>query len=340
MLNRRIGWRLLLHWHNNWCVESTRCLTLTDALAYWLMCWIDILVDVYWLMNWRVGWCVGSTCWFTFTHALTYRLMCWIDIWDYVYWLMHWLVGWCVESTRWFMLTNALTYWLVCWIDVLFFEFFCSVQLLWPVAFGYKKKQEKNYIFITYSKGWKPSFCCTCGVKCKAQYNLNRAMIRYIHVKEVLYNIRYIITLSYTSVINVHTTPSKELVWFWMLFVNDVLIIFPRRIISLIVTDASIDPTPFIICSITPTSTILITSPMIMSISTILIFITILIHIDIHSLIIISISTILTISLIISTISYQIRIVWFGKHRTFVFIKYESFLIHFLLYTFSWVTHF
>ena len=108
----------------------------------------------------------------------------------------------------------------------------------------------------------------------------------------------------YTRVINIHTIPSNELVWFWLLCVSVVLMILPEiftiyvvnitiKMMPLIATDASNDPTSFIICLTTPTSTIPIISPMITSISTVLII----------SLIIISRSTILTTSLtiIIST---------------------------------------
>ena len=44
VLDRHVGWRLL-----------------TDALMCRLVCWVDIFVDVYWLMPCRVGWFVGST---------------------------------------------------------------------------------------------------------------------------------------------------------------------------------------------------------------------------------------------------------------------------------------
>ena len=168
----------------------------------------------------------------------------------------------------------------------------------------------------------------------------------------------------YCSAVNIHTTPSNELVLLWLLCVSVVLIISPEvftkyvaiitiKLVSLIATNASTDPIPFIICLITSTSTTLIFSPMITFISTILmvsmiisIYILIIslmiismstilaismiisIYISVISLMIISTSTILNISMImsistiliinlmiVSTISNQIKIVWFGKHR-------------------------
>ena len=84
----------------------------------------------------------------------------------------------------------------------------------------------------------------------------------------------------YTSVINIHTTPSNDLVLFWLLCVSVVLMISPEvftiyvaitiKMVFFIDTDASTDSISFIICLITRTSTILI-SPMITFISTILI---------------------------------------------------------------------
>ena len=73
----------------------------------------------------------------------------------------------------------------------------------------------------------------------------------------------------YTSVISNHTTPYNELVLFWLLYVIFVLMISPEvfiiylaiitiKMVPFIATDASIDPITFIICLITPTSTILI----------------------------------------------------------------------------------
>ena len=105
----------------------------------------------------------------------------------------------------------------------------------------------------------------------------------------------------YTSRINIHTTPSNELVLFWLLCVSVVLMISPEvftlyvaiitiKMVSLIATDASINLVPFITYLITFPSTILIISSMITFISTILI----------KSLMIISPSTILTTNLTIS----------------------------------------
>ena len=121
----------------------------------------------------------------------------------------------------------------------------------------------------------------------------------------------------YTSIINIHTPPSNELVWFWLVCVSVVLMISPEvftiygatstiKMVPLIATNASIDPISFIICLITPTSTIMIISPMITFISTILMINLMIISISIILIIsmIISISTTFIISLmIISTIS-------------------------------------
>ena len=117
----------------------------------------------------------------------------------------------------------------------------------------------------------------------------------------------------YTSVINIHTTPSNELVLFRLLFVSVVLMISAEvftiyvaiiiiKMVSLNAIDVSIDLISCIVYLITPTSTILIVSPMIAFVSTILI-ISMIISIYIIliiSLMIIPISTILTISMIIS----------------------------------------
>ena len=53
VLNRHVGWRLLMHWRVCWCVGLTclltftdvlTCwLTITDVLRCWLVCWIDML---------------------------------------------------------------------------------------------------------------------------------------------------------------------------------------------------------------------------------------------------------------------------------------------------------
>ena len=154
--------------------------------------------------------------------------------------------------------------------------------------------------------------------------------------------------MCYTSIINIHTTPSNKLILFWLLCVSVALMISPdvftiyvaniTIMTPLIATHESIDPIFFIICSITPISIILIISSMITSIFTILIIAwwsypylpywlptwsypfppywlsawcsyTYLPYW-------LSISTILIINLmIISTISCQIRVFWFGKHR-------------------------
>ena len=119
VLNRRVGWSLLIHWRAGWCVESMRWLTWTDALTYWLMCWTDMLVDVYWCTDVLVNVLNRHVGWHLLADALTCWLMCWIDILVDIYWLMHWCVGWCVELTCWLTFTDALTYWLTCWVDML-----------------------------------------------------------------------------------------------------------------------------------------------------------------------------------------------------------------------------
>ena len=167
----------------------------------------------------------------------------------------------------------------------------------------------------------------------------------------------------YTSVINIHTTPSNDLVLFWLLCVSVALMISPEvftiyvatiaiKMVPLITTDASIDPISFIICLITSISAILIISSMITFISTILIIslmiicpylpywlqvwpypfppywlsasqMIIYVSTTLTISTIISISTILTISImIIFTISHQIGVIWFSKHRRiFVLVK-------------------
>ena len=111
--------------------------------------------------------------------------------------------------------------------------------------------------------------------------------------------------MCYTSVITIHTTPSNELVLFWLLRVSIVLmisreiftiyvIIITIKVMSVIATDAPNDPTSFIISLNTSTSTILIASSMIMFISVILIVsMIIFIYIMIISLMVISICTVL-----------------------------------------------
>ena len=62
VLNRRVGWRWLMHWHIGWCVKLTYWLAFTNALTCWLVCWIDILADFYLctdvlvdVLNWRAN---------------------------------------------------------------------------------------------------------------------------------------------------------------------------------------------------------------------------------------------------------------------------------------------
>ena len=114
------------------------------------------------------------------------------------------------------------------------------------------------------------------------------------------------------SVINIHATPSNELVLFWLVCVSVVLMISPKvftiyvatitiKMFPLIATNASIDPISFIICLITPASTIMIISPIITFMSTTLIISLMIISISIILIIsLMIISTTLTISMIIS----------------------------------------
>ena len=130
-----------------WCIDVCWCvkLVLIDVLV---VCWIDMLVDIYWGIDVLVGVLDRHVGWRLLAYALT-----------------SWL---CVESICWLTFTDALTCWLVCWSDILVDIYWCidvfvgaldrranvcTVLLNAIVAFGYKKKQEKNnYIFITFSK--------------------------------------------------------------------------------------------------------------------------------------------------------------------------------------------
>ena len=47
MLNRHVGWRLLMHWRVGWFVESTCWLMFIGALTCWLLCWIDMLFALF-----------------------------------------------------------------------------------------------------------------------------------------------------------------------------------------------------------------------------------------------------------------------------------------------------
>ena len=151
VLNWHVAWRLLMHWRVG-CVLNRRVgwRWLTDAWTCWLACWINMLVDVYWctdvlvgMLNRHVGW----------------RL------------LMLWPIVWYVESTRWMTLTvliNAII----------------ADQLLQLVIKRHKKK--KLYVYYTFKAGSKPSFCCSCKVKCKTQHHLNRGMLQYIRLKQAV----------------------------------------------------------------------------------------------------------------------------------------------------------
>lgn len=147
------------------------------------MCWLGVLVDVYWcteilvdvlnwhvgwllLMHWRAGWYVESTC------CLTYTDWC-IDV----------LVGVSSGSVGWRLLIR----WRIGWLlnRHANFELFCSTQLLWSVAFGYNKKQEIKAIPLLHIQSWlKSSYCCSHSKKYKTQHNLNRGTMQYIPVKQ------------------------------------------------------------------------------------------------------------------------------------------------------------
>ena len=55
-------------------------------------------------------------------------------------------------------------------------------ELLYLVIKRNKKKQ--LYIYYILKVGWKTSFCCSCRLKSKTQYHLNRGMMQYIPVKQ------------------------------------------------------------------------------------------------------------------------------------------------------------
>ena len=154
--------------------------------------------------------------------------------------------------------------------------------------------------------------------------------------------IRYIIPTYYTSIININTTPSNELVVFWLLRVSVVLMISPEvfaiyvaiitiKMVSFIATDASADLISFTICLFTCTSTILIISTMITFISTTLIVSMITsIFILIISMII-SISIMFIISLTIISISSILIII--GLVGSFGLANTEGFLFWFFLHS-------
>ena len=131
-------------------------------------------------MHWCISWCVDSGCWLTFTDALTYWWMRWIDMLVDFYWCIDVLVGMLSRHVGWHVLTDGLMCWLVCWVDLLVdvywcadvlvdvlnrhanFELICATQLLWSVAFGYNKKQQKEAIHLLHIQSWlKPSYCCS-----------------------------------------------------------------------------------------------------------------------------------------------------------------------------------
>ena len=62
-LNWLVGWHLLMEWCVGWFAELMCWLTLTDALTWWLMCWVGVffltLTDALACLL-----CVESTCWF------------------------------------------------------------------------------------------------------------------------------------------------------------------------------------------------------------------------------------------------------------------------------------
>ena len=111
-LDEHVGSRSLMHWRIGWCVELMWCLTLTDALTYWL-CSTNMLVNIYWLMQWRVGWCVGPTCWLTLSDILTYWLICWVKtLVDFVSFID--ILVALYRHVGQHLLTDALT----CWTDI------------------------------------------------------------------------------------------------------------------------------------------------------------------------------------------------------------------------------
>ena len=136
----------------SWCIESTSWLMFMD----WC---IDVLVGV---LNRHVGWrlltdaltCllgVESTCWLTFTDALTCLLVSCIDMFVDVYWCTDVLVGLLNRHVGWCLLVHwRVGYYAgsICCLHC-FAQCNCCGQI---VAFGYKKKHEKETICFTYSK--------------------------------------------------------------------------------------------------------------------------------------------------------------------------------------------
>ena len=49
-----VGWHLLMEWCVGWFAELMCWLTLTDALTWWLMCWVGVLADVNWCFGMSV----------------------------------------------------------------------------------------------------------------------------------------------------------------------------------------------------------------------------------------------------------------------------------------------
>ena len=132
VLSRHVGWRLLTYALTSWlCAESTCWLTFTDALTYCFVCWIDMLVDIYWCIDVLVG--------VLDRHANVCTV-----------------------------LLNAIV----------------ADRLLHLVIKRSKKK--KLHIYYIFKAGWKPSFSCSCKVKCKTQHHLNRGRMQDITVKQGL----------------------------------------------------------------------------------------------------------------------------------------------------------
>ena len=115
----------------SWCIESTS----------WLM-----------FMDWCIDWCVESTCWLTFTNwCIDVFVVCWIDMLVDVYWCTDVLVGLLNRHVGWCFLVH----WRVVYYagSTCCLHCFAQCNCCGPiVAFGYKKKHEKETICFKYSK--------------------------------------------------------------------------------------------------------------------------------------------------------------------------------------------
>ena len=192
------------------------------------------------------------------TSTISNQLVYWINKLVDIYGLMHWRVDWCVESTCSLTFTNSLTCWLVCWTYVLFDVYWCTDMLIG---------------MLDWHVGW---------INMLVDYRWCIDVLVCVLDRYAVCIVRYIITMYYTSIININTTPSSELVLLWLLcqcFSDDFpwtiyhiyVAIITKKMVSFIATNVSADPISFSICLITPTSTILFISPMITLIYTMLI---------------------------------------------------------------------